>query len=253
MTDKLWVRLEPLVPVYPRRAGDRAALEGILYVVCTGVGWKRLPIVLFGASDATYWRRLTDWHEAGVWQGLHERLLAELRAAGLLDLSVMLVDSTHLRALKRGTHGSSPVDRRKPGSQNHPDHRRHRHPARHHADRRAPQRRRPVDPARRGGPADPGRGRQAQAAPSSAPRRPRLRPRQVPPPGPRPRHPPSSPDEAPDTAPASAGSAGRWNAPFAWLKGFRRLRIRTERRADIHQAIPSPACSIICLRKLILN
>jgi transposase len=40
---------------------------------------------------------------------------------------------------------------------------------------------------------------------------------------------------------------------FAWLKNFRRLRIRTERRADVHQAILSLACSIICLRRLILN
>ena len=47
----------------------------------------------------------------------------------------------------------------------------------------------------------------------------------------------------------------RWpvERTFAWLKHFRRLRIRTERRADIHQAILSLACSIICLRKLILN
>lgn len=47
----------------------------------------------------------------------------------------------------------------------------------------------------------------------------------------------------------------RWpvERTFAWLKAFRRLRIRTERRADVHQAILSLACSIICLRKLILN
>ncbi len=47
----------------------------------------------------------------------------------------------------------------------------------------------------------------------------------------------------------------RWpvERTFAWLKNFRRLRIRTERRADVHQAILSLACSVICLRKLILN
>jgi hypothetical protein len=28
------------------------------------------------------WRRLRDWNEAGVWQRLHEKLLAELNAAG---------------------------------------------------------------------------------------------------------------------------------------------------------------------------
>ncbi|MEU4672581.1 hypothetical protein AB0F91_32540 [Amycolatopsis sp. NPDC023774] len=40
---------------------------------------------------------------------------------------------------------------------------------------------------------------------------------------------------------------------FAWLNGFPRVRIRTERRADVHQAIISLACSVICLRKLVLN
>lgn len=47
----------------------------------------------------------------------------------------------------------------------------------------------------------------------------------------------------------------RWpvERAFAWLKGFRRLRVRTECRADVHQAILSLACLIICLRKLILN
>ncbi|WP_177228629.1 transposase [Amycolatopsis sacchari] len=39
----------------------------------------------------------------------------------------------------------------------------------------------------------------------------------------------------------------------AWLKGFRHLRVRTERRADIHQAIISLACSMICLHQLMLN
>ncbi|KOV81845.1 transposase [Nocardia sp. NRRL S-836] len=111
MTDELWARPEPLIPVRPRRfrypgrkrADDRAALEGILYAVRTGIGWNRLPTALFGASGATCRQRLTEWHEAGVWQELHERLLAELRAAGLLDLSAALVDSSHLRALKGGT------------------------------------------------------------------------------------------------------------------------------------------------------
>ncbi|GAB3505109.1 hypothetical protein GCM10027521_60650 [Amycolatopsis cihanbeyliensis] len=69
----------------------------------SGIGWNRLPPRLFGASGATCWRRLTEWHEAGVWQQWHERLLAELRTAGLLDLSRALVDSAHLRTLKRGS------------------------------------------------------------------------------------------------------------------------------------------------------
>lgn len=50
---------------------------------------------------------------------MHERLLAELCAAGLSDLSAALVDSTHLRALKGGHTGPSTIDRRKPGSEHH--------------------------------------------------------------------------------------------------------------------------------------
>lgn len=44
----------------------------------------------------------------------------------------------------------------------------------------------------------------------------------------------------------------RWRveAPFAWLFQFRRLRVRYEKRADIHQAFLNLACAIICWRKL---
>ena len=38
---------------------------------------------------------------------------------------------------------------------------------------------------------------------------------------------------------------------FAWLHAFKRLRTRYERRADIHQAFLSRACSIVCLRALL--
>jgi transposase len=50
----------------------------------------------------TCWRRLRDWHEAGVWQQLHEALLAELHAAGALDWSRAVIDRSHVRALKGG-------------------------------------------------------------------------------------------------------------------------------------------------------
>ncbi len=50
----------------------------------------------------TCWRRLPDWPTAGVWQQLHEVLLAECNAAGLLDLHRALVDSFHVHALKEG-------------------------------------------------------------------------------------------------------------------------------------------------------
>lgn len=40
----------------------------------------------------------------------------------------------------------------------------------------------------------------------------------------------------------------RWvvERTLAWLKGYRRMRIRYERRADIHQAFLSLSCALIC-------
>jgi transposase len=47
----------------------------------------------------------------------------------------------------------------------------------------------------------------------------------------------------------------RWHVErsFAWLHNFKRLRTRYERRPDIHETLISLACSMICLRQLILN
>ncbi len=44
----------------------------------------------------------------------------------------------------------------------------------------------------------------------------------------------------------------RWvvERTLAWLHQFRRLRIRYERRADIHEAFFSIGCSLICFRRL---
>jgi transposase len=44
----------------------------------------------------------------------------------------------------------------------------------------------------------------------------------------------------------------RWvvERTLAWLNQFRRLRIRDERRADIHQAFLTLGCALICWRSL---
>lgn len=57
------------------------------------------------------------------------------------------------------------------------------------------------------------------------------------------------------TANGSGLGTRRWfvERSFAWLHGFKRLRTRYERRADIHQAFISLACAAICVRQLNLN
>ena len=107
LDDELWRLIEPLLPVRKRRfrhpgrkrIDDRRTLAGILFVLRTGIAWQQLPQELEYGSGMTCWRRLKEWQQAGVFQALHERLLAQLRAAGRLDLSRAVCDSASLRAL----------------------------------------------------------------------------------------------------------------------------------------------------------
>jgi transposase len=78
--------------------GDRAVLEGILFVLETGVPWKKLPVELgFGSGEA-----------AGVWDELHQRVLDRLGQQGLLDWSRAALDSVSVRAKKGGADRAQP-------------------------------------------------------------------------------------------------------------------------------------------------
>ena len=107
VSDELWARIEPLLPVVPRRADhpgrerldDPKVLTGILFVLYTGIPWEFLPQELGFGSGMTC-RRLRDWNDAAVWQRLHESLLAELHGAGALDWSRAVIDGSHVRAMK---------------------------------------------------------------------------------------------------------------------------------------------------------
>ncbi|AYV25250.1 hypothetical protein EES41_39635 (plasmid) [Streptomyces sp. ADI95-16] len=81
---------------------DRQALCGILFVLHTGIQWEYLPQELGFGSGMTCWRRLAAWNDAGVWDQLHVVLLKKLRVAKKLDWSRAVIDSSHVRAARRG-------------------------------------------------------------------------------------------------------------------------------------------------------
>jgi transposase len=83
--------------------GDRAALEGILFVLNTGCRWRDLPPQLGVGSGHTAWRRLRAWQAAGVWDRLHQLVLDELSEADVLDWSRASIDAVSVRA-KRGAN-----------------------------------------------------------------------------------------------------------------------------------------------------
>ena len=108
VSDELWAIIEPLLPPEPPkpkggrpRVPDRAALTGILFVLRSGIPWEMLPQEMGCGSGMTCWRRLRDWHQAGVWQRLHQELLNRLGGADRIDWSRACLDSASVPA-KRG-------------------------------------------------------------------------------------------------------------------------------------------------------
>jgi transposase len=105
LPDELWNEIEPLFPRYERSPDGgcppkdaRTVLTAILFVLKTGIGWKDLPSEAFGCSYKTCLRRIRQWSQLGLWQRMHELLLAKLRGADQLDWSRSLVDCSLVKA-----------------------------------------------------------------------------------------------------------------------------------------------------------
>ena len=184
----------------------------------------------------------------GVWQQLHEILLAELNAADKIDWSRAVIDSAFVRALGGGERtGPSPVDRRKKGSKRHvlTDGQGVPLAAATTAANvnEVTQLRRLVEaiPPVRGKPGRPRRRPDrlyGDRGYDSEPERRWLRRRGI------------EPFLARrGTEHGSGLGVYRWvvERTLSWLHAKRKLRVRTDRRTDIHQAFLSLACSLICL------
>jgi transposase len=113
LPEGLWLRVLPLLPVVQRRVrnpgrrriDDRCCLEGILFVLFSGLPWGAVPDGL-GVSGVTCWRRLQEWQRAGVWERLLGLLVDELEQQGRSDGARLIVDASiapaKKGALKRG-------------------------------------------------------------------------------------------------------------------------------------------------------
>jgi len=89
------------------RVPDRSALEGIVYVLRSGIPWRMLPKE-FECSGVTRWRRLRDWRKADVFERLHRELLDRLGKVGRIDFSRANLDSASIPA-KKGERRPEPT------------------------------------------------------------------------------------------------------------------------------------------------
>jgi transposase len=258
VSDELWKVVEPLLPKHePSPKGgrppidDRKTLTGIIFVLKSGIPWEMLPQEMGCGCGMTCWRRLGDWQAAGVWERLHQVLLNQLRAADQIDWTRATVDSSSVRAVGGGEKtGPNPTDRRKPGSKHHVLTDAHGVPLnvivtaanRHDVTQLLPL----VDgvPPVAGKPGHPQQRPESlygDRAYDSERHREQLRKRGI------------QPHLAKrNTEHGSGLGVFRWvsERTLSWLHQFRRLRVRFDRRADIHQAFTTLAESLICFRLL---
>ncbi len=91
LTDQQWALLELLLPEpdppaggRPRSHPRREIVNAILYVVCSGGGWRQLPAD-FPPWQTVYWY-FASWADDGTLDRLHDILgLRVRRAQGRLD------------------------------------------------------------------------------------------------------------------------------------------------------------------------
>jgi transposase len=129
LDDGLWELMAPSLPPAPPkpkggwpRIDDRAALTGIVFVLKTGIPWEDLPQELGCGSGMTCWRRVRDWHAAGVWDRIHHPP-DSARPGGRAGCHRLVAGGAGLGQHSRqrgGEHtGPNPPDRGKPGTKRH--------------------------------------------------------------------------------------------------------------------------------------
>jgi transposase len=126
MSDELWNRIEPLLPVpvnpHPRGGGRkrvpyRKVMNGILFVLRTGCQWKALDATGI-CSGSTAHTRFQEWERAGVFLEFWKQGLLEFDELHGLDWKWQAMDGAMTKApLGGGKNRPKPHGSRQNGCQ----------------------------------------------------------------------------------------------------------------------------------------
>ena len=127
LTDELWERIREFIPQrtrdtnkhYRRKPGagrkplsPRRVLEGIFYVLRTGIQWKALPKE-YGAASSVH-QYFSEWAQAGVFRRMWQEGLISYDVMRGLGWEWQSVDGSMVKApLAREAVGRNPTDRGK--------------------------------------------------------------------------------------------------------------------------------------------
>ena len=122
ISDTLWARLEPLLPVHVpkphplgrhrRRIADRQVLNAIFFVLRTGCQWKALDATGL-CKGSTAHSRFQEWVQAGVFARLWDEALQDYDDLIGLNFAWMALDgSLHKAPLGGKKNGAQPHEPR---------------------------------------------------------------------------------------------------------------------------------------------
>ena len=96
MSDKMWVKLAPLLPEHMGKGGrpsadSRTFIDAVFWVLRTGAPWRDLP------PDYGNWnsiaKRFRRWVKRGVWEGILEILLGDYDD----EYEWLIIDASHVK------------------------------------------------------------------------------------------------------------------------------------------------------------
>jgi transposase len=99
LSDEEWGLLEPLIPKARQsaRADDRRVMDGIFYVLRTGMPWRDLP-ERYGPYTTIY-NRFNRWSRRGIWKKVFDTLAEKSHD------SLHMIDSTIVKAHRAASGG----------------------------------------------------------------------------------------------------------------------------------------------------